>query len=52
MTSMRSFWCLYCQFGTYFTPFSSDFIADFEQANVFWVRTLLNIYDGAFNKNS
>ena len=31
-----------------FPPFSSDFIAAFERVNVYWVRTLLNIYDGAF----
>ena len=31
-----------------FPLFSSDFIAAFEQVNVYWVRTLLNIYDGAF----
>ena len=28
---------LYCELLTYFTPFSSIFIADFEQGNVSWV---------------
>ena len=37
MTSLTSFWCFYCQLWTYFTPFSSTFIVDFEQVNVSWV---------------
>ena len=41
-TSLTSFWCLYCQLpvsllSTYFIPFSSVFIVDFEQVNVCWV---------------
>ena len=35
-TSMTSFWCLYCWLLTYFTPFSSVSIVDFEQVNVSW----------------
>ena len=30
---MTSFWCFYCEFWTYFTPFSV-FIVDFEQVTV------------------
>ena len=33
-TSLTLFWCFYCHLWTYFTPFSSVFIADFEQSNV------------------
>ena len=33
-----SFWCFYCWLWTYFTPFSSVSIVDFEQANVNWVK--------------
>ena len=34
------------------TLFSSVSIAVFEQVNVSWVRTLLNVYNGSFCKNS
>ena len=33
-----SFWCLYYQLWTYFTPFSSVSNADFEQVNPCWRR--------------
>ena len=36
--SMTSFWCFYCYLWTYFTPFSSASIVNFEQVNVSWVR--------------
>ena len=36
-TSMASFWCLYCDFSTYFTPFFNASIIDFEQVNAGWV---------------
>ena len=36
MTSMTSFWCFYCGISTYFTPFSTVLIVDFEQVNVSW----------------
>ena len=35
-TLLASFWCLYCQLWTYFTPSSSVFIVNFEQANFSW----------------
>ena len=35
--SMTSFWCFYFWLLTYFTPFSSAFIVNFEQLNVNWV---------------
>ena len=35
-TSLTSFWCFYCELLTYFTPFPSVFIVDFEQVNVSW----------------
>ena len=35
-TSVTLLWCFYCQLWTYFTPFSSAFIIDFEQVNVSW----------------
>ena len=35
-TSMTSFWCIYCELWTYFTPFSSVFTVDVEQVNVYW----------------
>ena len=33
-TSVTSFWGFYCWLWTYFTPFSSVFIVDFELVNV------------------
>ena len=39
-TSLTSFWCFYCSLWTYFTPFSSVLIVDFEQVNVIWVNSL------------
>ena len=35
-TSLTLLWCFYCQLWSYFTPFSSVSIADFEQVNVSW----------------
>ena len=35
-TSMTLFWCFYCELLTYFTPFSSVSIVDFEQVSVGW----------------
>ena len=37
MTHTHSFWCIYCQLWTYFTPCSSVFIVNFEQVNAGWV---------------
>ena len=34
---MTSFWCLYCELGTYFTPCSSVSIVNFEQVNAGFV---------------
>ena len=42
-TSMTSFCCFYCQLWTYFTPFSSVFIIDFEQVNVSWEHGKVDI---------
>ena len=36
-TLLSSFWCLYCQLGTYFTPFFSVSIVNFDQVNAGWV---------------
>ena len=38
---MTSLWCFYCSLSTYFTPFSSVSIIDFEQVNVRW--TILDL---------
>ena len=38
-TAMASFWCLYCQLGTYFTPCSNVFIVNFEQVNAGWIES-------------
>ena len=32
--------CFYCYLYTYFTPLSSVFIVDFEQANISWVERI------------
>ena len=45
MTSMMSFWCFYCSLRTYFTPFFSVSIVDFEQVNVSWER--INFLSGS-----
>ena len=37
---MKSFRCLYCKLWTYFTPFSSVFIVDFEHVFVCWDRNI------------
>ena len=34
VTSLTSFWCLYCYLWTCFTPFSSVFTVNFEQVNM------------------
>ena len=36
MSSMRSFWCLYCWLWTYFTHFSSLSLVNFEEVNFCW----------------
>ena len=36
---MVSFWYLYCHLWTYFTPFSSVSIVNFEQVNAGWAVT-------------
>ena len=36
-TRKASFWCLYCQLWTYFTPCSTVSIVNFEQVNADWV---------------
>ena len=33
---LTSFWCLYCQFWTYFTSLSNASIVDLEQVNICW----------------
>ena len=38
ITLSTSFWCLYCQFWPYFTPFSSVSIADFKHVDVCWEK--------------
>ena len=35
-TSSTSFWWFYCKLWTYFTPFSSVFIVEFDQVHVTW----------------
>ena len=37
MTSLMSFWCLYCKLWTDFMPCSGVSIVDFEQVNTRWV---------------
>ena len=37
-TPLASFWCLYCYFGTYFTPYSSVPIVNFEHVITDWVE--------------
>ena len=44
LTSFMLFWCLYCCFQTYFTPFSSVSIIAFEPVNVFWDVLSLSIF--------
>ena len=40
-----SFWYLYCQLWTYFTPCSDVFIVNFEYVNVGWVLISICIYE-------
>ena len=42
-TSVTSFWCLYCQFWTYFTPFFSVSTVDVQQVIVCWVFSSTHI---------
>ena len=42
-TSLTSFWCFYYELWTYFTPFSSVPIVNFEQVNVSWVTATLDM---------
>ena len=41
MTSVTSFWFLYCLHLTYFTNFSGGYIVDFQQVNIFLDGLLL-----------
>ena len=38
-TPLTPFWCLYCQFWTYFTPCSCVSLVNFEQVNAKWGDT-------------
>ena len=40
LTSLTSFWYFYCRLLTYFTPFSSVSIVEFEQVNINWVLSV------------
>ena len=48
-TTMTSFWCLYCSLWTYFIPFSSVSIVDFEQCGK--IRTRKNSVFGHFSRS-
>ena len=37
LTSLTLFWCFYCELKTYFIPFSTASIVDFEQVDVNWL---------------
>ena len=54
-TSLTSFRCFYCWLWTYFTPFSSVSIINFEQVNVSWiycdVKFIININLKHFRKH-
>ena len=39
-TPIASFWCLYCYLWTYFTPWSTVSIVNFEQVNASWINSL------------
>ena len=41
---MASFWCLYCKLSTYFTPFFSVSMVNFEHVIAGWVVNVLNVY--------
>ena len=41
--SMNSFWCFYCKISTYFTPFSSVSIFDFEHMLAWIIQVLSNL---------
>ena len=41
-TSSTSVWCPFCWLWTYFTPFSSVSIADYEQVNVCWEKLVMS----------
>ena len=43
ITRKTPFWCFYCWFWTYFTPFSSVSIVDSEQVNISWESTKTNL---------
>ena len=38
MTSLTTFWCLYCYLCTYFTPSFGVSTIDFEQLNILRIR--------------
>ena len=42
-TPIASFWCFYCELGTYFTPCSSVSIVNFEHVTAGWVISLTYI---------
>ena len=41
---MMLFWCFYSSLGTYFTPFCSFSIVEFQQANISWDDCCVVIY--------
>ena len=41
--AMNSFWCFYCKISTYFTPFSSVSIFDFEHMLAWIIQVLSNL---------
>ena len=47
---VTSFWCLYYQLWTYFTPCSSVSIVNFEQVNAGW-KAFLRIHDRNYSNN-
>ena len=49
-TTPTSFWCLYCQFWTFSTPYASVSIVNFKQVNADWVRNLSNTYNRAASR--
>ena len=45
-TAIRLFWCFYCKQWTYFTPFYSVSLVDFESENVSWaiIKVFLHFF--------
>ena len=50
-TSLKSFWCLYCQLWTNFTHCSGVSIADFEKVNLGWVEAFRAVQRHSVNVN-